>query len=232
MQDKADSRARIDADRRECRDLEGRLRAEKEASDEGHRARRECDGRKVRTLTLGIVSSMAKSTPPIGVLNVAAIPAPAPAATRMMRSPGAIRTICPSVDPNYEPIWMIAPSRPTAAPLPMAIAEASDFTSATTFARPVAKISEFRLLFATMRRFGHRCGRADRFSRCIPGIASPEALLCPLDRKCQKIIGRDWVGAKPMIERVAKSLLDEPARFRTGESALGLALKLRLSQED
>ena len=42
-------------------------------------------GRKVLTLTSGSISSVANSTPPIGVLKVAAMPAPAPAATRVMR---------------------------------------------------------------------------------------------------------------------------------------------------
>jgi hypothetical protein len=44
-------------------------------------------GRNVRTLTSGIISSTANMTPPIGVLNVAAMPAPAPAATNVMRCP-------------------------------------------------------------------------------------------------------------------------------------------------
>ena len=39
---------------------------------------------------------------------------------------------CPSVEPIAEPIWMIGPSRPTAAPLPIATAEASDLMTATT----------------------------------------------------------------------------------------------------
>ncbi|HEX5278463.1 MAG TPA: hypothetical protein VFW28_00150 [Micropepsaceae bacterium] len=47
-------------------------------------------GRNVLTLTSGIISSMANITPPIGVLKVAAIPAPAPAATRMMRWPAGM----------------------------------------------------------------------------------------------------------------------------------------------
>ena len=45
------------------------------------------------TLTSGIISSMANITPPIGVLKVAAMPAPAPAATRMIR--------CPERHPHY-----------------------------------------------------------------------------------------------------------------------------------
>ena len=48
-------------------------------------------GRKVLTLTSGIISSIANSTPPIGVLKVAAMPAPAPAATRVMRWPAGMR---------------------------------------------------------------------------------------------------------------------------------------------
>ena len=88
-------------------------------------------GRKVVTLTSGIISSIANMTPPIGVLKVAAIPAPAPAATRAMRWPGGMRMTWPKVEPIAEPIWMIGPSRPTDEPLPIATAEASDFTSAT-----------------------------------------------------------------------------------------------------
>ena len=76
-------------------------------------------GKKVRALNSGIINSIANMTPPIGVLKVAAMPAPAPAATSVMRCQGAMRTICPSVDPSAAPIWMIGPSRPTAAPVPM-----------------------------------------------------------------------------------------------------------------
>ena len=89
-------------------------------------------GRNVATLTSGIIISMANITPPMGVLNVDAMPAPAPAAIRAMRWPAGMRIICPSVEPSAEPIWMIGPSRPTDAPLPIASAEANDLTSATT----------------------------------------------------------------------------------------------------
>ena len=88
-------------------------------------------GRKVRALNSGIISSMANITPPIGVLKVAAMPAPAPAATSVMRCHGAMWMICPSVEPSAAPIWMIGPSRPTAAPVPIEIAEASDLITAT-----------------------------------------------------------------------------------------------------
>ena len=89
-------------------------------------------GRKVRPLISGIISSIANITPPIGVLKVAAIPAPAPAATRVIRCQAAILITWPTVEPNEAPIWMIGPSRPTAAPLPIESAEASDLTAATT----------------------------------------------------------------------------------------------------
>ena len=52
-------------------------------------------GRKVLTLISGSISSMANITPPIGVLKVAAMPAPAPAATRMMRWPIGMRITWP-----------------------------------------------------------------------------------------------------------------------------------------
>ena len=74
---------------------------------------------------------MANITPPIGVLKVAAMPAPAPAATSVMRCHGAISIIWPSEEPRVAPIWMIGPSRPTEAPLPMDRAEATDLTKIT-----------------------------------------------------------------------------------------------------
>jgi hypothetical protein len=86
----------------------------------------------VRALTSGSISSIASMTPPIGVLKVAAMPAPAPAATSVMRCHGAIGMIWPRVEPIEAPIWMIGPSRPTEPPVPIDEAEASDFTAATT----------------------------------------------------------------------------------------------------
>ena len=88
-------------------------------------------GKNVRALSSGIISSMANITPPIGVLKVAAMPAPAPAATSVMRCHGAMRMTCPRVEPSAAPIWMIGPSRPTAPPVPIDSAEASDLITAT-----------------------------------------------------------------------------------------------------
>ena len=61
-------------------------------------------GRNVRVLTSGIMSSMAKITPPIGVLKVAAMPAPAPAATSVMRCHACSRMSWPMLDPRDAPI--------------------------------------------------------------------------------------------------------------------------------
>ena len=71
-------------------------------------------------------------TPPLGVLMVAAMPAPAPAATSVIRCQGAMRISWPNVEPSAAPIWMMGPSRPTAAPVPIESADASDLISATT----------------------------------------------------------------------------------------------------
>ena len=47
--------------------------------------------------------------PPSGELNVAAMPPPAPAATRTMRWRTGMRMICPRVEPKAEPICTIGP---------------------------------------------------------------------------------------------------------------------------
>ena len=88
-------------------------------------------GRKLRVEISGSSTSLAKRTPPSGVLNVAAMPAPAPAESRMIFWDLISRSLRAKVDPKDAPIWMIGPSRPMDAPVPMAIAEASDLTTAT-----------------------------------------------------------------------------------------------------
>ena len=88
-------------------------------------------GRKVRALTSGRSSSTANITPPSGVLKVAAMPAPAPAESSVIFCQRARFSARASVEPKDAPIWMIGPSRPTDAPLPIEMAEAIDFTTAT-----------------------------------------------------------------------------------------------------
>src|SRR5262245_47516992 len=86
---------------------------------------------KLSELTHGSINSIANAIPPIGVLNVAAIPAPAPVAIRIARCRAGIAMTCPTDDPKAEPIWIIGPSRPTEPPLPMDMAEATDLIAAT-----------------------------------------------------------------------------------------------------
>jgi len=61
-------------------------------------------GTSVRALTSCIVISTANDTPPTGVLNVAAIPPPAPHAIGVMRSHTGSRSIWARDEPNEEPI--------------------------------------------------------------------------------------------------------------------------------
>ncbi len=75
---------------------------------------------------------MANRTPPSGVLKVAAMPAPAPAESKVIFCPVESPSACENADPSADPIWMIGPSRPTEAPEPIESAEASDLISATT----------------------------------------------------------------------------------------------------
>src|SRR6266850_5855936 len=87
--------------------------------------------RRLMGLTTGIISSIANTMPPIGVLNVAAMPLPAPAAMSMARCRAGMEMTWPTDEPKAAPIWMIGPSRPTDPPLPMETAEATDLTAAT-----------------------------------------------------------------------------------------------------
>jgi hypothetical protein len=68
-------------------------------------------GKNVRTLTSGIINSIANITPPMGVLNVAAIPEPAPAATRVMRCQAANGMICPVETTSDTSRWNRKPLR-------------------------------------------------------------------------------------------------------------------------
>ena len=67
-------------------------------------------------------SSMASTTAASGAPNVAAMPAAAPAASRILRSDGETRITWPSSDPSAPPVTMIGPSAPNGAPVPIAIA--------------------------------------------------------------------------------------------------------------
>ena len=76
-------------------------------------------------------SSIARITPAIGVLNVAAIPAPAPQARRTFRSEAVVEMIWPISEPTAPPVWMMGPSAPKGPPVPIAIAAERGFRIAT-----------------------------------------------------------------------------------------------------
>src|SRR6185437_13339004 len=78
-------------------------------------------------------NSMARITPAIGVLNVAAIPAPAPQASNTLRSDAVVAMNCPTSEPSAPPVWMMGPSAPNGPPVPMAMAAESGFRMAMTF---------------------------------------------------------------------------------------------------
>ena len=75
--------------------------------------------------------STPKKTPVIGALNVAAIPPPAPQATRIRIRFSGIRIHWPSPEASAEPICTIGPSRPTDPPVAMLSAEARALTTLT-----------------------------------------------------------------------------------------------------
>src|SRR5580704_6658388 len=83
-------------------------------------------GKNVRLETSGSRISIANKTPPSGVLKVAAMPAPAPAESRVILCPVERPIAFENADPSAEPIWMIGPSRPTDAPEPIERGERLD----------------------------------------------------------------------------------------------------------
>ena len=86
-------------------------------------------------------NSIARITPAIGVLNVAAIPAPAPQASSTLRSAAVVDTNCPTSDPNAPPVWMIGPSAPKGPPVPIAMAAESGFRIATFASMRLREVS-------------------------------------------------------------------------------------------
>ena len=65
---------------------------------------------------------MARTTEASGAPNVAAMPAAAPDARRILRSLGDTRTTWPSSEPIAPPVTMMGPSAPNGPPVPMAMA--------------------------------------------------------------------------------------------------------------
>ena len=75
-------------------------------------------------------SSMASTTAASGAPKVAAIPAAAPLASRILRSEGETWMTWPSSEPSAPPVTMIGPSAPNGPPVPMAIAAESGLAMA------------------------------------------------------------------------------------------------------
>ena len=73
---------------------------------------------------------MASTTEASGAPKVAAIPAAAPEASRILRSLGDTRTTWPRREPIAPPVTMIGPSAPNGPPVPMAIAAERGLASA------------------------------------------------------------------------------------------------------
>ncbi len=63
----------------------------------------------------------------IGVPKIAVIPAAAPAASSVLRSPADTRMNCPIAEPSAPPVAMIGPSAPNGPPVPIAIADDTGF---------------------------------------------------------------------------------------------------------
>ena len=107
--------------------------------------------------------SKPKNNPVSGALNVAEIPPAAPHATITRSRPSLIRTRCPSVEANAEPICTIGPSRPTDPPPPMHSADASALTTVTC--------GRMRPPFSVTASItsGTPCPRASRANRWING---------------------------------------------------------------
>jgi hypothetical protein len=75
-------------------------------------------------------SSIASTTEASGAPKVAAMPAAAPEASRILRSLGDTGTIWPSREPMAPPVTMIGPSAPNGPPVPIAIAADSGLAKA------------------------------------------------------------------------------------------------------
>jgi hypothetical protein len=88
------------------------------------------------------MSSMAKSTPAIGVLNVAEMPPAAPQPRRIFMWAVFILSRWAMLEPRAEPMWTMGPSRPEEPPIPMVTADASALMTITrNLSRPPCRVT-------------------------------------------------------------------------------------------
>ena len=86
-------------------------------------------------------SSIASTTAASGVPNVAAMPAAAPHASRILRSLAETWMSWPTSDPIAPPVTMIGPSAPNGPPVPIATAAESGFAMAVRGATLLRRVS-------------------------------------------------------------------------------------------
>ena len=71
-----------------------------------------------------------------------------------------------------------------------------------------------------------------RLAGGVLALLAPQPLLGPVDHEGQQIVRLRRVAGEEMVEPVAQRGLDQPRRIRAGQLFLGLALELRIADED
>src|SRR5205823_13446115 len=88
---------------------------------------------------------------------------------------------------------------------------------------------------AVARAVGELAGQAELAGRGLARqfalLASPLALLGALHDPIEQPPGGSRIGAQPVIEMVLYGILHQPCRLARGEPLLGLALELRVADE-
>ena len=111
---------------------EGRVRPDQDSADQGRRAGRDDDRKKGPVGNLGQQDFEGEQhAAERRVERRGDAGAGAGGEQRHLLPASRAGSACEKADPSAAPIWMIGPSRPTAAPLPIDSAEASDLMTAT-----------------------------------------------------------------------------------------------------
>lgn len=124
-------------------------------------------GTKARVENSNSRSSKANRTDASGAPKVAAIPAAAPAASRILRSAGETSSTWPRREPKAPPVTMIGPSAPKGPPVPIAMAADSGFATAVLGAIRLCRVS------TTSIASGMPCPRIAGDHRASMETASP-----------------------------------------------------------
>ena len=85
------------------------------------------------------------------------------------------------------------------------------------------------------RAVGQLAGQAQPPRRRLPGgvlvLLAADAVFGPLDHEGQQVVGRGGIAGQEMVEPVAQRGFDQAGRLGAGQFLLGLALELRVAQE-